>query len=319
MKRVIYSTRPDAYRDVCESPQVYIGPRSVVSELRIKGCVVVPIEDIDKTAEWLRLNEIVQRGTPMVYDRAARYFRIESEIARRLERLSSVSGNVSLVDVVPFCERIHNLYVTWRYIDRSILGHAHYYAFAGGHAEMFRGRVVGSLDPSLLAFKVNPHCIAENVMSQRRRIVRVESTASELIEYKVRRDILFEEQKTARVIVTRLADFSHSTKSRVDSVRGMLQSGDSVVCNMSTSAAKYKTFGASVGTYSSPPSMSCSRLIFAEPPIVNPQWRWDIESRVRDSEVIDVAGDFKIDAYLSGRTLGEVESVSRFVSMLEPA
>jgi len=86
---------------------------------------------------------------------------------------------------------------------------------------------------------------------------------------------------------------------------------------MAATTVAYKAFGVSVGTYSSPPVLSGDRVIFAEPPIVNPQWRWDIESKIRGAEVVDVVGDLKVDKYLSDRTIGDVNAVSQFLGLLE--
>ena len=133
--RVVYDTALDAFRAVCPDPELYLAPRSRLASLRrLVDCPLIALEDVTETDTRLRLAELVQPGIRMVYDRSARYYRVDNDKARVLSRLAEI-GRVSLVDIVPFYEHRQHLYMTWRYIDRTILGYQHHYAFAGGHAQ----------------------------------------------------------------------------------------------------------------------------------------------------------------------------------------
>lgn len=323
--RVIYSNRAEAFREVCSAPEIYLAPKERLVVLqKCVPCKVTAVEDIDKTDTWLWLNEAVQRGTPIIYERVARYYKMTSDKARKLSRLADVSGNVSIVDIVPFCEDIKMLYMTWRYIDRAILGHAHFYAFAGGHAEMFGDQIVGSLDSLLLAHKIRPHSITERSMpSTQRETVNLSFTEAEHQTYLSKREALFASNRTPQPILTRLADTSHAFATRRTSVNQLTRRfrRPAVICNMADFANEYRDSAAS-GTYSKPPKNlhECDGVIFAEPPIVHSYRRFDIESELNDgATVIDVVGNTKVDAFLCGRTRDEVTSVISFMDKLRSA
>lgn len=306
--RVIYTNRLHEF-----PASLVIAPKRLCRRFRH----ATPIEDITKTATWLRLNEQVQPGTPITFVYASGYYKVNSEKARRLERLAEISRNVHLLDVTPFCESIESLYITWRYIDRQILGYQHHYAFAGGHAERHGDRIVSSLDFDLNVSKIAPHCrIEKNPVRENRRVVRCEYTAGEHREYQSLRSRLFDTKKTPQPIVTSLADLVHAFESRRKASAS--HPGAVIVTNLDTYAQFYRQQGFQAGTYAKPPDVSqAKQVVFAEPPIVYTYRRLHIEMAApEDCEIIDVRGDAKVDDYLGGRIDQETRDVGRFCRKL---
>lgn len=316
--RVVYTNRTEAWRDVQPCATIHVAPRSIAKTLTTAS---FPMEDLTKTSTWLELNEIVQEGTPVVFHRPSIHYKIGSEKGRRLARLAEMSGNVAIVDAVPFCETIENLYTTWRYIDRQILGYQHFYAFSGGHTEVFEGRVVRSLDHRLNASKVRPHCQLEKqpVRSHRSTIV-VPCTDDEHRQYADNREQLFATKKTPQPIITALGDLVHAFSGRkTKAVELATQfARPMVIVNVASYAAWYREQGIPAMTYAKPADVTkCDGLVFAEPPIVYPYRRLFIEADASEScEVIDVRCDTKADLFLGGRTDEETTSVFRFCELL---
>lgn len=319
VRRAIYSPRLDAYREVCPDPEIYIAPKAIIPNLKkFVSCPLVAVEDVTKTDTWLWLNEAVREGTRLVYDRVSRYYKVESDKARRLSRLAEI-GRVCLVDIVPFCEHRRSLYMPWRYVSRSVLGHAHYYAFAGDHGEEIDGRIVNALDEGLLAGKIAPFVAAcEPRTGGNRRIVSLAFTDAEQAAYAELREQMFAKYRTPQPIVTRLGDLSHKFTTRLDGVAALLGSDTAVICNLASYADRYKEMvsGVAVGTYAKPPRRlaDCCRVVFAEPPIVMTYKRLDIEAMVAPgAEIIDIVGDTKVDKFLCGRVANELSGIDRFM------
>lgn len=308
MLKVLYTNR------ICDfSAEVTIAPKRACRNLKNS----VPVEDLTKTPTWLKLNEQVQPGTSLLFVNVSQYYKVNSEKARHLERLAEISRNVHLLDVTPFCESIASLYITWRYIDRNILGYQHHYAFAGGHAERHGDKIVSSLDFDLNVTKIAPHCrIEKNPVRDNRRTVKCEYDASENKAYRDYRERLFATKKTPQPIITGLADLVHAFESR----RKLAESfpGAVIIANLDTYAQHYRQRGFAAGTYAKPPDVTqANRIVFAEPPIVYTHRRLHIEmSAPVDCEVIDVRGDSKVDYYLGGRIDQETHDVGLFCRKL---
>jgi hypothetical protein len=320
MRRIIYSTDVEAWKLVCDKPELYICPRSRVAAVeKIVNCPVIAVEDVTDTPTWLRVNSMARDGIPIVYDRVARYYKVGNEKARRLSRLAEI-GTVSLVDIVPFCEHRQFLYMPVRYVNRTILGYSHFYAFSGGHMEEIDGRIVHSLDCDLLSSKLSPHvALCRPAPGPKPRVVLVEATDEERAGYAARREELFEKCKTPIPILTRLADYSHATESRREAVRQLCVPGTCVITNIGPYAAVYKSFSVDVGTYDTPPKTlaACTRLVFAEPPIAITYRRFDIEAQLSaHCEVFDIVGRLKVDLFLSGRIAYERNEISTFMGAL---
>lgn len=319
MRRAIYSNRPDAWKRICDHPDICIAPRRLIKIIHAStNTPVVATEDLAKTPTWLWLNDAVTEGTALLYWRVSSY-KFDSDKARRLARLASISRNVYLVDVTPFCGGIETIYGTWRYIDRGIIGYQHQYAFAGDHAEMHNGEVVPSLDPGLNAWKIAPHCILERSPIRRnRRIVDCSYDKKEHDAYQQKRETLFATKKTPQPILTALADTVHAFETRRDAVLAEAVPGSMIIVNLDSYAKWYRAHGMESSTYAKPADVSqCQSIVFAEPPIIYPFRRIHIEAQAPDDcKVVDVRGDAKVDTFLGDRTDKETGGIDQFCKLL---
>lgn len=331
MKSAVYSTDAAAIQRLIDPQQAafYVCPKARMPALRsLLMPPLVAIEDLTKTPIWLWCNEVVNDSSLLIYDRVSRYYRVSSEISRRLERLAEVAAHTYLVDIVPFCEDIQYLYMPWRYVNRSILGYAHYYAFRENYAEMLPdGTIVRCHDHAHLSQKLAPSCLVERqaALLAKRQRVEVAASDSEQREYKTLRDQLFEMHTTPQPIVTRLADYSHATQSRRDTVCEIALSFPgkvAIVCNLSTYASFYRAkLPQSVVccSYSTPASTlaECDAIVYAEPPIVQTFRFFDIEALLPPSALaLRVFGSLKIDRYLDECLTKEISQIDAFMKTL---
>lgn len=306
-KRIIYDS------SFSRDSGLVIGPRAMSSRFS----TFVAIEDIAKTPTWLRLNNIIGRGTPLTFINVAHY-KVESDKARRLAWIAEASGNVTLVDSVPFYGTIANLYLPLRYVSRNILGYQHHYAFSSGHAEIHNGRIVSAHDYKLNASKLSPHCqFARNPLGSS-RVIECKYSDEELSAYMDYRNVLFDTKTTSQPIITGLADLMHGTDTRKKSVIDNTPNDGVVIVNLESYAATYRSYGIAAGTYSKRPDVSrASALVFAEPPIVYTHRRIQIESTAPPgATIIDITGNSKVDAFLFGRIMEERNNISLFCDEL---
>lgn len=331
MKSAVYSTDPAAAQRLVDPQQAtfYVCPKAQMPALRsLPMPPAVAVEDLTKTPTWLWCNEVLNDQSTLIYDRVSRYYRVSSEVSRRLERLAEVAAHTYLVDIIPFCEDVQYLYMPWRYVNRSILGYAHYYAFRENYAEMLPdGKIVRCHDYAHLSRKLAPSCIVERLSAllAKRQRVEIVATEAEQHEYKTLRDQLFEMHTTPQPIVTRLADYSHATPSRRETVceiAGSFSGRVALVCNLSTYASFYhaKLSRSVVCCSYSTPSQAlseCDVVVYAEPPIVQSFRFFDIESLLPPSALaIRVFGELKVDRYLDERLTKEISQVDAFTKTL---
>lgn len=301
------------YNEPFDSQGLVFGPRAMSSKCNS----LIAIEDIDKTPTWLRINNIIGRGSPITLLNVSHY-KVESDKARRLAWIAETSGNVTLVDAVPFYGSIDNLYLPLRYVSRDILGYQHHYAFAGGHAEIHEGKIVSAHDYQLNAKKLAPHCTITSNPLKRSRVIECVYSDEELRAYQDYRNSLFATKTTAQPIITGLADLMHGTTTRRNVVLDSVPKDGIVVVNLESYAATYRSHGVRAGTYSKRPDVSnASSIVFAEPPIVYTHRRIQIEASAPPTvEIIDITGNSKIDSFLFGRIMEERNNISRFCEAL---
>lgn len=295
---------------------IQIAPKTVAKAM--PRCYAV--EDLDKTPTWLELNERVGKTTHLLLNRVSSYYKVNSEKARRLSRLAETASDVSMVDVTPFCESIESLYMTWRYIDRTILGYQHHYAFAGGHYEKHGDKIVSSLDFDLNASKIAPHCeLRKSPVRSNRQVITCKYTDEEQQEYQEKRASLFSTKKSPQPIITGLADLVHAFETRRKAILDCSSGNTLVVVNVNSYARWFKDRGRNACTYAKSVDPSAfDRIVFAEPPIVYTYRRLHIESKASDDcEVVDVRGDSKVDTYLCDRIAKETGDIGRFCRILK--
>ncbi|QRE76921.1 hypothetical protein [Methylobacterium aquaticum] len=295
--------------------------------------LVVPFERLEDRDTWLTLNAIAGPDTALVMECVSRYPKITSGKFVNLQRLSKLCGHRCLVDVVPFTLGIEYIYTPYSYLDRGILGYAHWYAFREGNIEQDEaGNVVSSHDPVLLARKIAQVTTCDgSALLASRAVLPVDADASEHAGYAERKAALFAEHTNPTKIVTRLADHAHAFKSRtaavVDHVR-RLPGRALVLTNLGSYAdrlGKALTKAGARDAVATSFSLAVERndlgafdhLVYAEAPIVKSYLALDVEGAMRrDATVTDVRGDTRVDSFLHDRWSRETGGIEALTAAL---
>lgn len=178
-------------------------------------------EDVSKTN---RPYDLSSERALLILDGASRYKNISTQTFKRLSRISSGYKHKFLIDQVPFTSDIQYLYLPYAYLDRSILGHQHFYAFRENNQEYFNGQLVAGHDFHLLAHKIKYYCYLTYPAFFENHIetIEIELTADEKAGYNTLREELFERFDKFNPIVTRLADYSNTRESTYKELRKLL-------------------------------------------------------------------------------------------------
>lgn len=323
----------EGFLATCGARQVaYVCPEAYAARAAwLDGrALVVPFERMEDRDTWLTLNAMAGPGTALVMECVSRYPKITSGKFVNLQRLSKLCGHRCLVDVVPLTLGIEYLYTPYSYLDRSILGYAHWYAFREGNIERNEaGNVVSSHDPALLARKIAPVTTCDgSALLAARQVLAVESTETERAGYAERKAALFAEHTNPGKIVTRLADHAHAFRSRtaavVDHVRG-LPGRTLATTNLGSYADRLGKALAKAGARDAVATSfalavgredlgSFDHVVHAEAPIVKSYLALDVEGAMRrDATAAVVRGDTKVDAFLHdrwGRETGAIQALT---------
>ncbi|KQO50373.1 hypothetical protein [Methylobacterium sp. Leaf85] len=298
--------------------------------------MVVPFERMEERDTWLTLNAMVGPGTALVMECVSRYPKITSGKFVNLQRLSKQVGHRMTTDIVPFTLGVEFIYTPYSYLDRSILGFSHWYAFREGNLEEGPdGETVSSHDPALLAGKIAAvtTCDGHSLLSDR-TVLSVNADAAEHAGYAAKKAELFEAHSNPGKIVTRLADHAHAFRSRtsavvdhVQSLRGLVL----VVTNLGSYADKMGKALAKAGTTNAVATSFAlaverrdlgefDHLVYAEAPIVKSYLALDIEAAMRrDATVTLVRGDTRVDTFLHDRWDRETGAITAVTTALMEA
>ncbi|KST61196.1 hypothetical protein AO398_00455 [Methylobacterium sp. GXS13] len=311
---------------------IYVCPEASAwraEDLRDRA-LVVPFERMDDRDTWLTLNAMVGPETALVMECVSRYPKITSTKFANLQRLSKQVEHRMTADIVPFTLGIEYVYTPYSYLDRSILGFAHWYAFREGNLEQgLDGDAVSSHDPVVIARKLASVTTCDGAtLLAARTVLAVEADASEHAGYAAKKAALFEEHSNPTKIVTRLADHAHAFRSRtaavVAHVRG-LPGRTLVLTNLGSYADKLgKALAKSgaAGAVATSFALAVERrdlggfdnVVYAEAPIVKSYLALDVEAGMRrDATVTLVRGDTRIDSFLHdwwGRETGAIDAVT---------
>lgn len=292
----------------------------------------VPYEDLTKTPVWLKINSIFSNRTLLIMENPTRYPKITSEKVQRLQRLSLQVEKKIIVDIVPFTLDIQYLYTPFSYLDRSILGYAHYYAFRKNYNEINKdGKILKAHNPFLLAQKINNYCYInyERFSLPNRQIIDSPVSSEEHKCYLKLRNTLFEKEKTPQRIITQLADLIHSFPSRLNSLSKLLQTlkGKTVVfTNLKSYAENLKSKISTQGNknihfysyYEYNMDLSdCKNIIYMESPIVKSYFLLDVEASLNDKcQVFHFLGNTKVDIYLYNQIVKELKQIDKLIHAL---
>lgn len=293
---------------------------------------ICPFEDIENRDEWLTLSAMVGPYTALIMDCVSRYPKITSKKFAHLQRLSQQVDNKIWTDVVPFTLGIEYLYTPYSYLDRSILGFSHWYAFRENNIERDDdGNIVSSHDTWALAKKaIKVTSVDGTTLLAERSTIRCTSTDAELAAYAMKKADLFEKFRNPVQIVTRLGDFTHAMKTRSAAIIEHVRSKavrTLVVTNLSSYADRLRPLLHKAGANADASSytqaamrrdlMDFQEVLYAESPIVKSYLAFDIEAQLpRRAKATVMLGDTKVDRFLFDRWKREKDAVSGFMSAL---
>jgi len=189
----------------------------------LEGASAYRYEDIGKTKTWLTINELIdtKKIDCLMLDNPSRYSKVESNKVARLQKLVTKVEHRVIIDIVPFTADIKYIYTPYSYLDRSILGYPHFYAFRENYGEEdSQGRTRYAHDYDLLAEKINSYCELdyEHFFASNRQTIGFVNTTAEADIYLQERQKIVEEDLRQNVGITRLADITHDFESRKEAV-----------------------------------------------------------------------------------------------------
>lgn len=301
---------------------IYICPKN--RNKKFKGALCLSFEDMTKDNEWLTINGILNENTILVIENPSRYPLITSTKYKYLYRLAMKvkKENKYILDIVPFTLDIAYLYTTYVYISRSVLGHAHFYAFRENYQEQLEdGTIVPGHDHKLLARKIMEVTDIDysSFLIKNRKIVSIKSTVDETEQYQIKKDELFEKEKSIVRIITRLADTAHSFQSRREKIVDLALSLEGITViyfNLSSYASDVKKMVGKVKTiictsYQKGYIGNVDNIIYAESPIVKSYFLLDAESRANNNtKVFHILGDTGVDIHLYSLIDSELNQIN---------
>jgi len=330
----------DFLRRAKGSTAIYVYPKNREAERpRLEHVYPVTFEDISKRDEWLYINSIMNRDSVLIVENPSRYPKITSTKFARLKRLSMQIEHKAVVDIVPFTLDIQYLYTPLAYLDRAILGYAHYYAWRENYYEQDADGVVhSSHDFDIVADKMKDACqiTYPAFLCQNRKTIEVESAEDERRAYAKKKEQLFAKYTTPQPIVTRLADFNHALDSRSDRLIELLMTlrGKTLVLvNLGIYARRLRKKLRDVGIKQARvtsyqqgiprqkkhqsdqlafhmPRDSYQNCIYFESPIVKSYFLLDVESLLPpECNVFHFKSDMKVDQHLYGLLDHELQQI----------
>lgn len=306
---------------------IYVSPKNMEGRrLEIRNAYNVTYEDIDKRDIWLHINSLIGESTILVMENPSRYPKATTPKSRTLRRLSMQIKTKALVDIVPFTEDIQYLYTPLSFLDRSVLGYAHYYAFRENYQEMDDNGVVRSAhDYDVLADKMKAVCQIDydGFMLRNRSVVDCQISDTEAGQYDKKRSELFAVEKSPQRIITRLADTCHAFQSRTERMLDVLsecQGKTLILCNLASYAKRAQSSAKSAGfrnvlatSYQVAMREDLSdfeNVFYLESPIVNSYYLLDVEAALPlRCKVFHFLGNAKVDKYLYGEIDREMRQI----------
>lgn len=307
---------------------VYFCPKKFISDVErtLKHkTYIFAYEDIQKNNQPFT---VASDRSLLVLDDCSRYKNILSYVFARLAKLALYYKQKVLLDIMPFTVDIQYLYIPWSYLDRSILGHQHYYAFRENYLETTAdGNLIRGHDYNHLANKIKTYsAIAygsffENEIS----VINSQLTREEKNEYQTYRDKLFAEKSNPQPIITRLADFTNMCESRYQKLESLINQFTSktiVYTNIKShnGTLKKRFKGLDVRTYydTNGDEASASNIVLFEVPIVKNYLFLDIIANLNpDCKVWIFTSDAPVDKYLFKKMNDEYTKINEFTRILK--
>ncbi|MGG1673961.1 hypothetical protein ACIFOE_25710 [Paenibacillus sp. NRS-1783] len=304
----------------------YLLPKKFMAEVsqHFPGCTFQAYEDVVKSNTLFNLDT---ERTLLVLDRPARYKNITSNTFVRLSRLTAKFRHRMLVDIVPFTASIEYLYAPLAFVDRSILGYQHGYAFRENNWEITEANdPVRAHDIGLLARKLAPVADIDysDLLGNQVEIVHAPLTRGEAAEYEQKRDELFITENSERPVITRLADWTNIRESRYERLQSLLSTlpGNTVIyTNLSGHnkrllkrfpGLKVKSFYDANGTED-----QYDQVVLFELPIVKGYLFLDVIANVRpDCRVMVFRSNTTVDDMLAKDLFDQYEQINQLAQAL---
>ena len=269
-------------------------------------------------------------NTLLILENVARYKSVSSYIFKRLEKLSTYCKQKFLIDIIPFSTEIKYLYLPWSYLDRSVIGHQHFYAFRENNFEQTEsGRTVRSHNFGHLASKLAPHTIIdyEKFFTQEKELVEYKLNEEEREGYQEKKEKLFKEYNNPQPIITRLADYTNTRQSGYQELIKLVQQlgGDTIIyTNLKKHNKKISNLFSTlrVRTYytANGDEGNADNIILFETPITKGYLFLDVVTNLKPScKVYIFKSDAKIDGYLYRKMRDEYDALNKFASKLKEA
>jgi hypothetical protein len=305
---------------------IYVCPQSIMWQAAAieRPVYAAPFEKMEAREQWLTMHAMAGPDTALIMECVARYPKITSTKFAHLQRLSQQVGHKFWTDVVPFTLGIEYIYTPLSYLDRSVLGFPHWYAFREAFDEIDHdGKQVSSHDPGLIARKVSRviEWGRRSIVADH-RVVMAKSSEVESAKYQDTKVKVFANFASPTKAITVLADVAHAFKSRRELTAEVANSMDRplVLTNLASYATKLQpmlTTGQARSLALGAAEQDIGRfsdVVYAESPIVKSYLAFDIEAQLPpDAKAILIASEMKVDALLRDRFLterGEINAVT---------
>lgn len=282
-------------------------------------------QEMGEKNKWLEINKHADKDTTLVLENPSRYPHVSSQKHKQMQMLGKRCDQVIVLDIVPFCKEIRNVYSTFAYVGEDS------YAWKENYQEMLpNGRIVSAHDNEFAASKAKAFAsIAYSQFSAKNRIVvKFKSTQEEHSAYADKKKALFEKEENPQRIVTRLADHAHAYKTRIDAVIEVVKNNQGTFVlyhNLSSYAKKMQTQLNKAGlgdratavSYEKGFNGQADNVLYVESPIVNSYYLLDAEAKVTDSgKVFHLLGDTNVDIYLYEEIQKELSAIDGFAKEL---
>ncbi len=323
---------------------IYYCPRKLRKEVQESlddEVYLLHYEDLRKTNR--PFNIAASGDTLLILENVARYKSITSYIYKRLERLSQMCSHKYLIDIIPFSTSIEYLYLPYAYLDRTILGHQHFYAFRENNYEKTpSGQVKKGHDFSLLTQKLAPYVgiTYDTFFSNKIELMWANLTDAEHEGYQAKKEELFDEYTTPQPIITRLADYTNTRDSRLEELMQLLNSLTGrtfVYTNIKKHNKKLErrldvdrgaeqqisllyNNDVTVRTYydANGDERAADQIILFEVPITKNYLFLDVIANLRPNcKVYIFRSDAKVDGYLYRKMKREYDALNKFTGMLK--
>lgn len=308
---------------------VYICPKKYEEDAKenLSNVYIFTFEGIQKTNKHY---DITSPRTFLILDGSSRYKSINSSAFKRITRVALVPDNKLMVDIVPFTAGIEYLYVPFSHLDRTILGHQHWYAFRENNQEYNKkGELVEGHDFDLLTDKIAPYCDMdyEEFLTCNPVTISNDLTEEEMEGYQEEKEKLFDKYDTISPIITRLADFANTRASRLNHLKELVDGlkGKTIIYTniKSHNGGIKKLFkgnkNVEIKTFYdvNEDEETADNIVLAEVPIVRSYLFLDVLANIKeDCKVHFITGTTKVDKLLYKKMTSEFNSINEFTKML---